>query len=55
MFSVTSSFKTKIEYILLCVPGSNFTHKMINSEINNITIVYYTEYYYKNVLQVQKD
>jgi hypothetical protein len=29
---VTPSFKAKIECIPLCVPGSIFTHKAINSE-----------------------
>jgi hypothetical protein len=44
---VTPSFKAKTEYILLCVPRSNFTHKATNSKINNITSVYYIESYYK--------
>jgi hypothetical protein len=38
---VTPSFKAKTECIPLCVPGSIFTHKVINSEINSITSVYY--------------
>jgi hypothetical protein len=37
---VTPSFKIKTECISLCVPGSSFTHKVINSEINSITSVY---------------
>jgi hypothetical protein len=39
--NVTPSFKGKTECILLCVPGSIFTHKAINNEINSITSVYY--------------
>jgi hypothetical protein len=35
------------------MPGSSFTHKMTNSEINSITSVYYIVSYYKNLLQVQ--
>jgi hypothetical protein len=38
---VTPSFKTKIEYIHLCMPGSSFTHKVTNSEINSINSIYY--------------
>jgi hypothetical protein len=38
---VTPSFKVKTECIPLCVPGSIFTHKATNSEINSITNVYY--------------
>jgi hypothetical protein len=38
---VTPSFKAKTECIPLCVPGSIFTHKVTNSEINSITSVYY--------------
>jgi hypothetical protein len=45
---VTPSFKVKTECITLCVPGSCFTHKMINSEINSITSVYYIVSYYKS-------
>jgi hypothetical protein len=41
---VTPSFKAKTECIPLCVPGWIFTHKAINSEINNITSVYYNIY-----------
>jgi hypothetical protein len=52
---VTPSSKAKTEYIPLCVSGSSFTHKAINSEINSITSVYYIKSYYKNLLQVQKD
>jgi hypothetical protein len=37
----------------LCVPGLSFTHKVVNSEINNITSVYYIVSYYKHLLQVQ--
>jgi hypothetical protein len=44
---VTPSFKAKTECIPLCVPGSRFTHKVINSEINSITSIYYIESYYK--------
>jgi hypothetical protein len=40
---VTPNFKAKTECILLYVPESIFTHKMINSEINSITSVYYIE------------
>jgi hypothetical protein len=40
---VTPSFKAKTECIPLCVLGSSFTHKAINS----ITSVYYIESYYK--------
>jgi hypothetical protein len=36
---VTPSFKAKTERIPLCVPGSIFTHKAINSEINSIPSV----------------
>jgi hypothetical protein len=36
----------------MCVLGSSFTHKVTNSEINSITIVYYIESYYINLLQV---
>jgi hypothetical protein len=50
---VTPSFKAKTECIPFFVPGSNFTHKVINSEINSITSVYYIISYYKNLLQVQ--
>jgi hypothetical protein len=52
--SATSSFKAKIECIPLCVPRSSFTHKATNSEINNITSVYYIESYYKILLQDQE-
>jgi hypothetical protein len=45
--SGTLSFKAKTKCIPLCVPGSSFTHKAINSEINNITSVYYIESYYR--------
>jgi hypothetical protein len=38
---VTPNFKVKTECIPLCVPGSIFTHKATNSEINSITNVYY--------------
>jgi hypothetical protein len=51
---VTPNFQAKTECIPLCVPGSSFTHKAINSGINNITSVYYIIPYYKNLLQVQK-
>jgi hypothetical protein len=44
---VTLSFKAKTECIPLCVPRSSFTHKAANSEINNITSVYYIKSYYK--------
>jgi hypothetical protein len=44
---VTPSFKAKIECKPLCVSGSSFTHKVINSEINSITSVYYIDYHYK--------
>jgi hypothetical protein len=37
--AVTPSFKSKIECIPLCVPGSIFTHKATNSEINYIASV----------------
>jgi hypothetical protein len=40
---VTPSFKAKTECIPLCVPGSIFTHKVINSEIYSIANVYYIE------------
>jgi hypothetical protein len=30
----------KTECIPLCVPGSSFTHKAINSKINSISSVY---------------
>jgi hypothetical protein len=50
---VTPNFKAKTECIPLCVPGSSFTHKVTNSEINSITSVYYIISYYKNLLQVQ--
>jgi hypothetical protein len=40
---VTPNFKAKTEYVPLYVPGSSFTHKDINSEINNIISVYYSE------------
>jgi hypothetical protein len=38
---ITHSFKVKTECIPLCVPGSIFTHKVTNSEINITTSVYY--------------
>jgi hypothetical protein len=38
---VTPSFNAKTECVHLCVPGSIFTHKTINSKINSITSVYY--------------
>jgi hypothetical protein len=41
-FFVTLSFKVKIECIPLCVLGSNFTHKMTNSEMNSKTNVFIT-------------
>jgi hypothetical protein len=34
----TPNFKTKTECILLCVPGSRFTHKATNSKINSLTV-----------------
>jgi hypothetical protein len=34
------------------VPGSSFTHKMTNSEINSITSIYYIVSYLQNLLQV---
>jgi hypothetical protein len=37
------------------VSGSSFTYKATNNEINSITSVYYNEFYYKSLLQVQKD
>jgi hypothetical protein len=51
---VTPSFKAKTECIHLCVPGSNFTHKTINSEINSITSVYYIESYYKTYYKTKR-
>jgi hypothetical protein len=51
---VTPNFKAKTECIPLCVPGSSFTHKVTNSEINSITSVYYIVSYLQNLLQVQK-
>jgi hypothetical protein len=51
--SVTPSSKAKTECIILCVPGSSFTHKVTNSETNSITNVYYIVSYYKNLLQLQ--
>jgi hypothetical protein len=40
---VTPRFKAKTKCIPLCVPGSIFTHKATNSELNSITNVYYIE------------
>jgi hypothetical protein len=51
---VTPSFKAKTKCIPLCVPGSRFTHKVTNSEINSITSVYYIKSYYKILLQDQE-
>jgi hypothetical protein len=44
---VTPNFKAKTECIPPCVPGSIFTHKVTNSEINSITSVYYINSYNK--------
>jgi hypothetical protein len=51
---VTPNFKAKTEYIPLCVPGSIFTHKATNSEINSITNVYYIESYYKTSYKTER-
>jgi hypothetical protein len=52
--AITPSFKAKTKCFPLCVPGSSFTHKATNSEINSMTSVYYIiSYYKKNLLHVQ--
>jgi hypothetical protein len=51
---VTLSFKAKTKCILLCVPGSSFTHKATNSEINSISSVYYIESYYKTYYKTKR-
>jgi hypothetical protein len=35
--------RPKLNALTLCVPGSSFTPKATNSEINSITSVYYIE------------
>jgi hypothetical protein len=35
--------RPKMNALPLCVPGSSFTYKVTNSEINSITSVYYIE------------
>jgi hypothetical protein len=52
--TITPSFKVKTECIPLCVPGSIFTHKATNREINCITSVYYNVSLIQNLLQDQE-
>jgi hypothetical protein len=51
---VISSFKVKTECIPLCVPGSIFTHKATNSEIDSITSVYYNVSQYKTYYKTKR-
>jgi hypothetical protein len=41
--------RSKLNALTLCVSGLSFTHKTTNSEINNITSIYYIKSYYKTI------
>jgi hypothetical protein len=50
----TPCFKAKIECNTSMCARISFTHKVINSEINSITNVYYIKSYNKNLLKNQE-